>query len=99
MILNQAGRQPTGKELELLGESFKERFGITDEEVNDYQIWATVYDNYITDSPGYAGKILSVLYSGSPDFYEVYCWKHGKWEYLPQGFQLGRVIRLSLPNG
>ena len=33
-----------------------------------------VFDNYITDCPGYAGKLMSVVWSGSPDFYEVFTW-------------------------
>jgi hypothetical protein len=33
-----------------------------------------VFDHYITDCPGYAGKVMSVVWSGSPDFYEVFIW-------------------------
>src|SRR3972149_8391716 len=36
-----------------------------------------VFDNYITDSPGYAGKLMMVVWPGSPDFYEVFIWDRG----------------------
>jgi hypothetical protein len=35
-----------------------------------------VFDHYITDGPGYAGKILLVVWSGSPGFHEVYTWQN-----------------------
>lgn len=33
-----------------------------------------VFDGYITDGPGYAGKIMVVVWTGSPTFYEAYTW-------------------------
>jgi|SRR5947207_8156918 len=33
-----------------------------------------VFDNYITDSPGYAGKLMVVVWSGDPSFTETYTW-------------------------
>lgn len=43
-----------------------------------------VFDHYITDSPGYAGKLMSVVWPASPDFYEVYIWRDGKIKRLNQ---------------
>ena len=37
-----------------------------------------VFDNYITDCPGYAGKVMSVVWSGSPTFFDVFTWSDGK---------------------
>lgn len=37
-----------------------------------------VFDNYITDSPGYAGKLLMVVWPGSPSMFDVYIWTDGK---------------------
>lgn len=34
-----------------------------------------VFDNYITDSPGYAGKILVVVWPAAPSFYEVFTFR------------------------
>lgn len=33
-----------------------------------------VFDGYITDGPGYVGKIMVVVWTGSPTFYEAYTW-------------------------
>ena len=33
-----------------------------------------VFDNYKTDGPGYAGKIMVVVWSGDPSFTETYIW-------------------------
>jgi hypothetical protein len=34
-----------------------------------------VFDNYITDSPGYTGKVIMVVWPGSPNMYEVFTFK------------------------
>ena len=34
----------------------------------------TVFDNYISDSPGYAGKVVVVVWSGGPSLTETYTW-------------------------
>ncbi|HVB25717.1 MAG TPA: hypothetical protein VNG51_27520 [Ktedonobacteraceae bacterium] len=34
-----------------------------------------VFDKYITDGPGYAGKVMVVVWSGSPTFTETYTWE------------------------
>src|SRR3972149_9970800 len=49
-----------------------------------------VFDNYITDSPGYAGKLMTVVWPGSPDMYEVFIWSLGKMKHLNQdkGFSI-----------
>ena len=36
-----------------------------------------VFDHYITDGPGYAGKLMVVVWSGSPELYEAYVWGRG----------------------
>jgi hypothetical protein len=33
-----------------------------------------VFDNYITSSPGYSGKLMVVVYDGSPEMTETYTW-------------------------
>ncbi len=33
-----------------------------------------VFDDYITDSPGYAGKVMVVVWSGDPAFTDTYIW-------------------------
>jgi hypothetical protein len=33
-----------------------------------------VFDNYITSSPGYSGKLMVVVYDGAPEMTETYTW-------------------------
>ena len=33
-----------------------------------------VFDNYITSSPRYSGKLMVVVYDGSPEMTEAYTW-------------------------
>ncbi len=35
------------------------------------------FDRYSTDGPGYAGKLMMVVWSGSPSFYTVFIWTDG----------------------
>jgi hypothetical protein len=39
-----------------------------------------VFDDYCTGSPGWAGKLMVVVWDGSPGQYEVYTWQDGKLE-------------------
>jgi hypothetical protein len=36
-----------------------------------------VFDDYATDGPGYAGKVLMVVWGGSPSFAQVFTWGAG----------------------
>lgn len=36
--------------------------------------YIAVFDDYITDGPGYAGKVMVVVWSGAPEFTETYYW-------------------------
>ena len=33
-----------------------------------------VFDHYITNSPGYSGKLMVVVYEGAPEMTETYTW-------------------------
>ena len=37
-----------------------------------------VHDDYCTDCPGYSGKVMSVVWSGSHTFFDVFTWEAGK---------------------
>ena len=37
-----------------------------------------VFDDYQTDSPGYVGKVMVVVWSGGPGITEVFVWREGK---------------------
>jgi hypothetical protein len=34
-----------------------------------------VFDDYITDGPGYAGKVMVVVWGGSPAFTQTFIWE------------------------
>jgi hypothetical protein len=62
------------------------------EQVESYvaQAFIAVFDNYITNCPGYHGKVMLVLWSDSPDYYQMYIWENGKIRFLNQA---GDMIR------
>src|SRR6266567_7768141 len=43
----------------------------------------SVFDHYITDSPGYAGKVLVVVWPASPSVTETYIWRDGHIANVP----------------
>jgi hypothetical protein len=51
-----------------------------EEEENIDRIWICVFDDYITDGPGYAGPVMVVVWGGDPSFTETYIWMR---EILP----------------
>ena len=42
-----------------------------------------VFDGYITDGPGYSGRVMVVVWSGGPDITETFVWREGKLESEP----------------
>ena len=41
--------------------------------------YIAVFDDYITDAPGYSGKVMVVVWALSPRDYDVYIWdEHGR---------------------
>ena len=42
--------------------------------------YVAVYDHYCTGCTGYYGKLMSVVWDGSPSFFDVFTWKDGKLE-------------------
>jgi hypothetical protein len=41
----------------------------------DNNAYIAVFDDYITGSPGYSGKVMTVVWDGSPSFTETYIWE------------------------
>lgn len=37
-----------------------------------------VFDQYVPDTPGYAGKLAVVVWGGGPGFHDVFVWDNGK---------------------
>lgn len=38
------------------------------------RFWIAVFDDYITDCPGYAGKVLYLVWGGYPQACDVFTW-------------------------
>src|SRR3989339_2223325 len=43
-----------------------------------------VFEDYSTGGPGWAGKVMIVLWDGSPEEYEAYNWEDGKLVFIEQ---------------
>ena len=50
-----------------------------------------VFDDYISDSPGYAGKVMVVIWPTGPQLYEVLIWRNGSLVYVDQDPSLHRT--------
>jgi len=73
----QVPRRPTREELEQLTQAQHTFFGYPSEEVIDLAegyASVAVFDDYITVSPGYTGKIMLVVWRAMPSLYEAYIW-------------------------
>lgn len=58
-----------------------------------------VYDNYVTDCPGYAGKLMSVVWSGSPSFFDVFIWEKGRLTRSGRDYDEKECDRCGNKNG
>ena len=68
----------------------------TQEELNNVnhlieRAFITLFDDYLADSPGYAGKLLMVVWPAGPAMYEVFIWRNGQIERVPQDDTLTRL--------
>jgi len=73
-----APRAPTADELSQLAAWLHEQ-GHDGETVSllARDAFTAVYDAYRTDGPGYADKLISVVWPGGPSFFDVFIWKDG----------------------
>ena len=46
--------------------------------------YVSVFDSYMTECPGYEGKLMVVVWSAEPSFYQVYIWTDGDIASLDQ---------------
>jgi len=67
-------RSPTLGEIKELQE-WNDRTGIEDFIVSDYHI--AVFDKYVSDCPGYVGKVMMVIW-GDIDITDVFIWRDNK---------------------
>ena len=57
-----------------------------------------VFDHYMTDCPGYAGKLMSVIWSGSPSFFEVFFWEKGTMVRSERDYDPTECVRCGRKN-
>ena len=71
-------RKPDEQELEEL-RGYLLSLGQDEESIDMIIInhWFAVFEGYISDCPGYRGKLLFAIY-GCPEFHEVFGWIDGK---------------------
>jgi len=66
-------RKPNREEKKELHEWFKKVSGISDYHIEHIG----VMENYISDCPGYTGKLMFMVY-GFLEAYDLFCWRDGK---------------------
>jgi hypothetical protein len=76
---DQTPRLPTEQELRELTTWYSDLGPEYDEAARTVQCACiAVFDRYITDGPGYAGKLMSVVWGGSPESISVFTWDNGE---------------------
>ena len=55
-----------------------------------------VFDDYITDCPVYAGKVMMVVWPAAPSIHDVFSWEHGT--FCHEECERCAVVKRSLPN-
>lgn len=97
-VLNSV-RLPNSEELQQLEDWLaKNSIGAV---LPDWQLssWIAVFDHYCTDCPGYAGKIMSVVWGGAPSYFDVFYWKNGKLLHSDREYNDKECARCGRYNG
>ena len=78
---NYTPRTPTDDELkELSAWLLKEGYYQSDAESIAHNAFVAVFDHYQTGSPGYVGKVMTVVWDGTPSTFNVFVWHDGNME-------------------
>ncbi|MEK6262939.1 MAG: hypothetical protein AABP62_30435 [Planctomycetota bacterium] len=76
---SQSPRSPNSSEIKQLASWLqKQGYDANDAALTARAAYVAVYDNYVTCCPGYCGKLISVVWDGSPDCFDVFTWCEGK---------------------
>ena len=70
-----AARPPNADELRQLGEWLQETTKVESEPDWYLSAWIAVFDDYITDGPGYSGKVMCVVWGADPSEVDVFRWQ------------------------
>ena len=74
-------RKPTDEEMKEVLDSYGHDEDDYDPRILEYSV---VFDDYITDCPGYRGKVLMVVYPAYPNMFDCFIWEQGKIKRLEQ---------------
>jgi hypothetical protein len=75
----QAPRTPNAEELQqLAGWLAGQGYDLDDATGIASAAYVAVYDYYMTGGPGYVGKLMSVVWDGSPSTFDVFTWQGGE---------------------
>lgn len=83
---SQQPRKPNEVELRQLAQFIAQQSGFSDDPIKNEaeaarivsSAFIAVFDDYCTGGPGWFGKLMVMVWDGSPSQYEVYVWEHGK---------------------
>lgn len=86
MKTKKTSRQPNSSELEELAHFNSQKYGYSSDPCENFreayrlveQATIAVFDDYVTGDPSYSGKLMMVVWDGSPSQYEVYTWYDNK---------------------
>jgi hypothetical protein len=91
-------RKPNQEELDhLLGYCLVHDYGMNFPDIEEIQqlkgiisdASIAVFDNYITESPGYTGKLMLVVWAASECWYQAFTWdKDGEINLVEQGVEM-----------
>lgn len=71
-------RKPMAEEMRELTDWCMREYEVTDFRSIPAPEYVAVFPNYMTDCPGYAGKVLVVVWGGGPGFVQSFVWLEGK---------------------
>lgn len=85
-------RQPSPAEKAQLAHVLR-RETLSDVEAEELVEGATlaVFDDYVSDNSGYAGKLMIVIWPAGPQLYEVLIWRNGSLVHVDQEPSLHRT--------
>ena len=86
-VSNLKPRTPTEDEKRELAKFMIEESGIDLENISGFieNSAIAVFDDYITVCPGYAGKVMMVVWEAGPAVFDVYTWRDGQIKQQERG--------------
>jgi hypothetical protein len=72
-------RAPTSLEIDQIADALRQPMGLDEQEGYDlaHAARVAVFDHFISDGPGYTGRVALVLHSGGPECVDVVIWRDG----------------------